>query len=238
MGFTELHDQYRALYAEFRADREAMQEAFGEALRKAFKVAFPRREWDMSKACELPNYDEIRGEWQPKADALVERWDAASKEMKARMAEAAATEPVPTTDEMVLVDQVWGSSYHTQGFGANTYAENAARHLADKAVHHGLKAEVRVIRTGKGDRWGYQTQDYGVFANTTEAGWRMLKEHKPEVPLRDWIRACWGRGVNPRVYNPYLPHGIEEKLGLDRFGGETGPDTAAAPDEGIPAPRP
>jgi hypothetical protein len=43
---------------------------------------------------------------------------------------------------------------------------------------------------------------------------------KPDIPLRETVRLCWKRGVNPRVYMPFLPHGYEEQEGLDRFGGE------------------
>jgi hypothetical protein len=28
------------------------------------------------------------------------------------------------------------------------------------------------------------------------------------------------KGVNPRVYMPFLPHGIEQQLGLDYFGND------------------
>ena len=43
---------------------------------------------------------------------------------------------------------------------------------------------------------------------------------KPVQSFKDQIKSCWKRGVNPRVYNPFLPAGLEEKLGLDYFGGE------------------
>ena len=36
--------------------------------------------------------------------------------------------------------------------------------------------------------------------------------------LREWLALCWKRGCNPRVYNPWLPHGIEERLGVTYFG--------------------
>ena len=34
--------------------------------------------------------------------------------------------------------------------------------------------------------------------------------------LVEQVRMSWRRGVNPRVYNPFLPVGFEEKHGLDR----------------------
>jgi hypothetical protein len=40
------------------------------------------------------------------------------------------------------------------------------------------------------------------------------------LPRKEWVRRCWKKGVNPRVFNPYLPHGFEEANGLDYFGNE------------------
>lgn len=34
------------------------------------------------------------------------------------------------------------------------------------------------------------------------------------------VRLCWKREVNPRVMYPFLPHGFEERHGLDYFGGK------------------
>ena len=40
-----------------------------------------------------------------------------------------------------------------------------------------------------------------------------------ELPLlREQVRRSWARGVNPRVFNPFLPHGYEEQEGIDYFG--------------------
>lgn len=41
------------------------------------------------------------------------------------------------------------------------------------------------------------------------------------LALKEWVRRCWKKGVNPRVYNPYLPHEFEQTNGLDYFGNET-----------------
>jgi hypothetical protein len=36
--------------------------------------------------------------------------------------------------------------------------------------------------------------------------------------LREWVRRCWKIGSNPRVYNPFLPHGFEEREGISYHG--------------------
>ena len=45
----------------------------------------------------------------------------------------------------------------------------------------------------------------------------------PGLTLREWLKRCMQFGANPRVYNPFLPHGLEAKLGLDYFGNDVKP---------------
>ena len=86
---------------------------------------------------------------------------------------------------------------------------------------HGLAAEVHELeRHYIPSRYGgTDSATYGVLIDTTPIGWEILKR-KPAVPLRETVRLCWKRGVNPRVSMPFLPHGYEESVGLDYFGGE------------------
>ncbi len=51
-------------------------------------------------------------------------------------------------------------------------------------------------------------------------GVEMLRYHPKSQSLRDWVKGCWRRGVNPRVYSPYLPHEFEQQNGLDYFGND------------------
>jgi hypothetical protein len=95
--------------------------------------------------------------------------------------------------------------------GAGRYAKEDAESKAEQARGAGLDAEVRFVDG--------EFPEYRVFANTDEAGWD-LAMRKPVQSLKDWVKSCWKRGVNPRVYNPFLPAGFEEKVGLDYFGNE------------------
>ena len=36
--------------------------------------------------------------------------------------------------------------------------------------------------------------------------------------LRNYLKACWSRALNPRVFNPLLPQGLEERLKIDYQG--------------------
>lgn len=124
-------------------------------------------------------------------------------------------------DTWRTIETISGSSYRTQGFGANKYAEASAEQTADHYRHQGLDARVVCIKRPHPETvpWHYvHTNDYRIEVRAEEVDIEIAKR-RPGPTLKEWIRLCWKRGVNPRVYNPWLPYGIEKKLGLDYFGG-------------------
>jgi len=110
--------------------------------------------------------------------------------------------------------QVYSSDTNTcrsQGWGALRYAQKAAEGCADRLRAQGIEAEVRSAT----ETWGTR---FEVWAKTDEAGFDLI-DRKGET-IKDFLKRCWKAGVNPRVYNPFIPAGLEEKLGLDYFGNE------------------
>jgi hypothetical protein len=88
----------------------------------------------------------------------------------------------------------------------------------DKALSFGIQARVEkvtipsmIIKTG--------IVSFHVTALVSDPIDVVIIKNKKEL-LRDWLKNCWKRGVNPRVYNPWLPVGLEDKMGLDYFGNE------------------
>jgi hypothetical protein len=106
----------------------------------------------------------------------------------------------------VCLGGAMSSTYRSQTQAAK-YAKERAREYGDKAEMHGVP-------------WRMESEkgDYSVMVPLTEAGAERLRR-RPGVGLVEWARLCWKRGVNPRVYCPFLPHGFEERHGLDYFGG-------------------
>lgn len=41
------------------------------------------------------------------------------------------------------------------------------------------------------------------------------------IPIGEYLRRTWAMGLNPRVFNPYLPQGLEAKMGIDYMGMDT-----------------
>ena len=197
---------------EYNAGLRAEQEAF-------FKAKFPRRkkiDFDLLKGD--PEFEAIFPRWKAKADQVMAAHAQAEKDFDAKLIDE-ALEEIPATTFLGQVYTSSASNYRSQGFGASNYAEKSAESKADIARFHGFHAEVRPVGTEHRTNDGCRYQNYGVFVNTTEIGWEMLIR-RPGPTLKDWLKMCWKRGVNPRVFNPCLPHGLEEKFGIDYFGND------------------
>lgn len=206
-----------------------LQAALNEALIAEAKRLLPRaRKMDVARAIkvigkvDLNRSGEIsapfRAQAEERSNALHERRDAIEVQLR-RLAEECEIE----RGDWRLFFVAWSSAYNSQGFGACKYAEGSAQSHADVARAAGVEVEIR--KTGQ-----HYTKDYGVehadfevwVAVASDLDVEILKRRPPPT-LREQVRLSWERGVNPRVYNPYLPHGYEEANGLDFFGGEVKP---------------
>jgi len=200
----------------FQRLREA-QAALDAELLADWRAAHPRsraREPDLQTA---PNAAAITARWMAKGEELHAAHKLRAAALEKLLTEAAAAEPLPTTDVLIQVDLTPTSTYRSQGYGAATYAKRAAQFRADNAQHHGLRAEVRAIENDPN-----QADGFAVFANTTPVGWEMVRR-RPGQTLREWLKACWASGTNPRVFNPYLDPDLEDRLGIDYFGNDIPP---------------
>ncbi len=210
----------------FLAQSDTVQGAYHAALEADFRKQWPRRTWSLDRAIQCPNLQALRTEFQARVNTLFEQHQAQLKTIDATLASLAETLPVWTNGTLRKAMIASAHTFMSQGYGASRYADRQAQMIADKARYHGLTAEVRPEGTARTEnRWGITYQDYAVWVNTDEDGWELLRR-KAEVPLKEWLRLCWKRGVNPRVYDPFLRPGLEEELGIDYFGNDvTSPAT-------------
>lgn len=174
----------------------------------------------------------ILGEKQ--AGKIQERWSKRSNErlvnrrltikrLETYLWEIAEHIKVKSGDVKVLFGRRSSSTYNSQGFGAISYAKGAAESLADTPRHNDIPVEIEQENRKPSRSFGYSSISHAnfkiwVFVASDQDG-RIL-HYKAGPSFREWIRMCWKRGTNPRVYNPWLPHGIEEKLGIDYQGND------------------
>lgn len=119
--------------------------------------------------------------------------------------------PIPPAPGYVLVASVHAGRYHTQGFGARRYAGGEANEIARRYVAAGWDTATRPTAT----QYEVWARGQGVAGPFTP--W--LAQPSADS-LRAWVQRCWKAGLNPRVYDPFLPAGYEERVGLDYFGND------------------
>lgn len=147
----------------------------------------------------------VRAEFQPEVDWLSAEWRIIRRTFDELLRYYSLFADVPKSERMQHVTTHYKSTWSTQGYGAENYARNAAQQEIDRIEANGYTGELRVCPGGQ----------FEVLVNVaTRDDWDILRL-KPGLSLAEQIRLCWKRGVNPRVYQPFLPHGLEEKLGID-----------------------
>ena len=141
--------------------------------------------------------------------AQQNQWYESKAVMELAVKDIIAQGLVPEAGEhRVFIAWVYAGSYSGQGYAAEKYAQHALEMEADKARHYGLEVEV-------------DASEYNVytFLRDPEVD-KVILRLAPGPSLKEVVRRCWKRGVNPRVYMHSLPQGYENMAGLDYFGGE------------------
>ena len=176
--------------------------------------------WDKIDIESAP-YKEIHERFSKINSKIYDHFFKQQEKTEERLREIAKNLNVPQTNDWIEARRVHVSSYSSQGFGAAKYAKGNCENFCQKAIFYGLKTKIEEENGGKHiDRYGI---DYGLefvaYINTNDLGLRIL-EFKEELDLKEWMKSCWRNGSNPRVYSPFLPYGLEEKLGIDFFGND------------------
>ena len=219
--FKKIQIELEALLASRNWHDHPLQKEFAALIEAEWRKTLPPKSkrkfaWQKAEAA-LPNFAELKKPFEDKVKTIVDEHHAKEKVLKDRLFDIARQ--IEFTPDMKVSDKTqwvkwrssWVSSYNSQGFGANKYAKGACENYAQKAIHYGFETEVRHNKEG--------IESYDCYVGATQLALDILEE-KPEIPLREWVKSQWKRGVNPRVLCPFLPAGYEDEEGLDYFGGE------------------
>lgn len=152
-------------------------------------------------------------------EVAKQRYDAESKMARDwidagnRLAFDIAQELTPRAGaERHLSHAAWFGTYRSQGFGQDRYTIAEAESHADQARAFNIPVEVTPSEDG---------MSLNVHVHVESDLDVEILIRRP-LSLREQVRLFWKRGVNPRVYMPFLPYGYEEKQGLDYHGNEKG----------------
>lgn len=232
MSEADLRSEFSALLDQLnkRPDILGMQAALEDEILDKHRALFPRsrariqdsRTGRWAKVCKLgakfqAEFDGICERHRAQADVVFHDDRERRVAIERRLAEIAQEiQPVPAPD-LYKAHDAWASSYHTQGFGAESYAKAEAEHRAFMLRYAGVEVEIKRVeeRTPSTAMPGkvHVSVRYEVWARCTELDYEIARRMPGPSP-KDELQWHWNRGVNPRVLHPFLPHGLEEKLGV------------------------
>jgi hypothetical protein len=215
--FAQLLGQKEALLLQ----RKEIHEKFeADYVAECDRAAVPFQTSKKKKALFLPElapelHREIRTTFIVKLGEAVQetllQLDEVSKELRA----TALLCDIQPGDLELRLTSVCTVSYNSQGFSASQYAKGAAEMSADAARL--ANVPVSVVRRLQAPTlpWSSAPLEYWdvVVRVQEQLDFEILKL-RPEPPLKEQVRLCWARGVNPRVYNPFLPYGYEKENGI------------------------
>jgi hypothetical protein len=217
-----------------REDLQEAQDLYDQEIVDIFRAKFPSRKVPMAHGYYTRrgiDWVKLRqavpdeaaandAKWRAIADELL-AWERRGREHLKGLLRSLALclDYERSPDEWHFVGASYDWTYSTQGYGASKYAQGIAEEIADKARAVGLPVRVEREHGERSERGTYPSARWAVYVETDALTARAI-EYLPGPSVREWVRLCWKRGVNPRVYCPFLPVGYEEQAGLDHFGGE------------------
>ena len=215
---VKLLRQLRAMKKRHYNARKNLQSQFEVEIETAYRKRFPRRKYTINRSIEenQPLHKETYDKYGLNVKNLIETQDTKEKGLLCEIQKACQYSEIPITKNLHKHHMTSASTYWSQGFGACKYARESAKDILNHARDHGLRGEIRVVNSHT-VKSGYphlnlpnmHSADYEVWLNTTKVGFKILQKKK--VSLLDWAIQCWRRGVNPKVYNPFLPDSIFDK---------------------------
>lgn len=230
---TKKRETFRKLMDDFAALKMP-----GADLQKEFEdavVAAAASKWDAMKPKErrrkprpdaivaargflsLEEHNAIFASYKLKADEVWETWKAERGRLDKELAALAASiVPRPGSMAEKIVDAST-NTYRSQGYSAESYARGLIEinQATFALAYPGLKFEIKELR------WGFNKEPYGwalMVHVEEELDAEVVRRSGSKTPIDELVRLCWKHGRNPRVYMPFLPHGFEERNGLDYFG--------------------
>jgi len=220
-----------------RVDIAKAQVALDERATSGFMAAHPhkREQPELKIVRGWEGYKPLLDEASSGVKARVEHFESERERLEGLIFKAVRDGDRPRAGKLKvqLGRTISSSSYTTQGYGATRYAQGAAEAVADQARFYNIP----VLVTS-------ETPSRATSARKNSpahvGGWIACKNYRvivevehaiidpilivlgPGPDLVEQVRLSWARGVNPRVFNPFLPPDFEAKHGLDYLGSRHG----------------
>jgi hypothetical protein len=183
-------------------------EKFNNELTEIFKKQFPKRKKINLTLLDDSVIELVRKEYQTK---LFNDYESKLKHIKIFRellnGIAENTEIIPTT-ELNRIKTSSASTYSSQGWGANKYARKSLDEDLEMLQKLGYQCEIRQKLAYDDPKCTWY--DYELWCNITDWQFDCINRRE-KLDILQWSINCWKRGVNPKVYNPFLSNEIYDK---------------------------
>jgi hypothetical protein len=204
-----LRAEESALYAKDSPDQQAFEAEVMEAARaKSPKV----KKLDLAKAVSIVGeaaVADLKAKYAAPLEARYNQLRDQRKTLEEELGTLADNAPIRVVEgAWKCAHSAYSGAYRSAGPRYDRgSAELRAEEFRDVA---GVPAEVRESKASF-EVWIAVESDLDV----------QIARRKAAFTIREWVRRCWSKGLQPRVFQAFLPHDYEAKHGLDYFGGET-----------------
>ena len=218
--FEKILAELESCRKQFEKTKKCFQTDFENELCSMYTEVYPRRKFSVERCLkEVVKSADVLVKWREKAAEVEKEYRDTEKRLVSEKDKLAESLDIPISTDLRFWRMESSTTYNSQGYGACHYAKVCAEQYAGKARCYGLVAEVREVRRCRTHGpYAIDHADYEIWVGTTEVGIHILHVKWEDISIVEWCASCWGCGVNPRVYNPFIPKKIvDEGLRLSRM---------------------
>ena len=201
MNYQELYTHYRnlkwvnGLLIGLVLSRQ-FEKPFQDDLDRIHKEIYPRRrviKWDA-----IPDeiLDATRHKWQERAMVWFLCAKKRVKWLNGKLDRACLDVQITEVPEQIIYRS---DSYQSQGYGADKYSRMDAENWAAPLIAEGWPARVFKEEFG-----------YAVWCTLPDWGCDAVRRRSTQSVM-NWAIGCWKKGVNPKVYSPFMSYEVWEK---------------------------
>jgi hypothetical protein len=172
---------------------------------QAYKDHFPRRKKVVMQDLPTEILDDLKQRFEKEYTAFMSRVDKRKQLLNRLLDQIVASADMTPQSEFVTLQVVSGGEYHTQGYGANTYARGKLLFPQEVLISFGFEARIEQFNPHKTSTMEFW--DFKLVANC--ADWQCDAALRMKGTLEAWLVSCGRHNVNPWVYAPMLPETAE-----------------------------
>jgi hypothetical protein len=213
LDYKKIYDTLQATKKRFQII-EKWDKRYQDQILAAYKKQFPRSKvTDLSKVMKKLPEETITSISEPLTVLGKKELDHKKRQEKlldALLYSLSNAMEIKQTEEYRDLTSRSSYDYWSQGFGASTYAKNAVKVYLQDLEKEGIDCKIEERNVEHIGEWSVHSANYVLMAKIEPWQFDCILRRTKYDPLQ-WAVDCWKRGVNPKVYNPFLSDEIFDK---------------------------